>query len=327
MAKIKDAVLAVTYKCNSRCQMCSIWKKEPTPELSLRAISQLPMGLKDVNISGGEPFLRLDLVHLVQAVARRCQGARIIISSNGFATDLILAKTKEMLMFIPDLGLAISLDGIGQAHDEVRGIPGGYDKVINTIKGLQAIGVRHLKIAFTLADYNYSQLEAVYELSRQLKVEFTLSVVHSSDNFFGQENRIEQAEELAKKLEWLLEQELATSSPKRWARAYFIYGLRCYVRTGQRLLPDYSGQESIFIDPLGSVYPSDVCPEKIGRLSDYGLEINSPSAPCQPSWMICTARTAIRRHWPEVITWIIREKYRRFRLGSVKKQNHESACC
>ena len=56
-----DAVLAVTYRCNARCTMCGIWSSKPVAELPPAAYARLPASLRDVNLTGGEPFLRDDL--------------------------------------------------------------------------------------------------------------------------------------------------------------------------------------------------------------------------------------------------------------------------
>ena len=90
-----DCVLALTYRCNSRCTMCDIWKMENSPELPVLEFAKLPSSLRDINLSGGEPFLRQDLAEIVAVVAKACPQARFVISSNGFATELILEQMKK----------------------------------------------------------------------------------------------------------------------------------------------------------------------------------------------------------------------------------------
>ena len=71
-------IFAVTYKCNSKCSTCSIWKRYlekgslAKKELSIGEIqnfldSPILKKLKAVNLTGGEPFLRNDLVELIKA--------------------------------------------------------------------------------------------------------------------------------------------------------------------------------------------------------------------------------------------------------------------
>ncbi len=306
---IKDVVLAVTYRCNSRCRMCSIWQiKNHDQELSASDINNLPAGLKSINLSGGEPFLRVDLPEIVATVKKRCPAAKITISSNGFATERIFDLMNKIVKIDPQIGVAISLDGVGAAHDEIRGVPGGFDKAMKTLRGLKESGVKNLRLAFTIGDYNYPELKKVYELSKKEGVEMTLAAVHSSENFFGQENLINSSEKIIAELDWLKQEELSSWNIKRWLRAYFIYGLTEFVRSGRRVLPDYSGCLNCFIDPQGAVFPCDISPEKIGDLKkNFVLSDSIKKIPA--SWMICTAREAMRRHWFKVGMWILKNKF------------------
>ncbi|MFA6133649.1 MAG: radical SAM protein [Phycisphaerae bacterium] len=311
-SNVKDVVLAVTYRCNARCRMCSVWqRRDHEGEFAPDMVKNLPPSTTALNLTGGEPFLRGDLVEIVRVATENFPKAQIIISSNGFATDLIVQQMDKILAVNPRVGLAISVDGIGEAHDQIRGTPGGFDRLMATIKVLQARGVTNLRLAFTMGDYNHRELRKVYALSKEIGVEMTLAVVHAgADSLFGRDNAIQDKDALIEQLDWLVGQELSTWSPKHWARAYFTFGLAQFVRTGKRVLPDYSGQRNVFIDPLGDVYPCDIASEKIGTLeglrstAETVANLNVPG-----SWMICTARQAIKRHWIKVGLWIIRRKF------------------
>jgi len=313
-ASPKDLILAITYRCNSRCIMCNIWQKQGNGrELKLEDFYKLPENLRDINITGGEPFLRQDLYEIVKIITQSCPKAKIIISTNGFATDLIMDQMKKILVIRPDIGIAVSLDGIGEAHDKIRGIVGGYDKAIATIKGLRTLGIKKLKIGFTMGDYNTQELRRVYGLAKELGAEFTLAVVHSSKNYFNKENRLENRYELLKQLEWLQSEELSSWNWKKWARAFFAYGMQEFIRTGERVLPDYSGELNIFIDPLGDIFPSDVSAKKIGSLGNVpGNFKKENDIDCAKSWMVCTVRPAMKKHWLKVSTWILKNKFKRF---------------
>lgn len=306
--KIKEAVIAVTYRCNSRCVMCNIWQmKNLAGELQPKDFQQLPKNLRDINISGGEPFLRPDLPEIIQAISQRCPMANIIISTNGLATALIVKQMKQILRVDQNIGVAVSLDGMQRVHDKVRGIEGGFNKAIETIKQLKEIGAKNLKISFTTGDYNFQELPQVYQLASKLGLEFTSGIVHSSDNYFGIKNKIDCQDKIITQYEWLKKQELASWSPKRWARAYFYYGLQEFLRTGKRILPDYAGELYIFIDPQGKIYPSNVSTEQMGNLCPKLIMQNVKNKNSH-SWMICTARQSIKKHWLRVILWIIKSK-------------------
>lgn len=314
-----DFVLAITYSCNSRCRMCNIWKSEARPVFPLSEYQKLPADMKEVNLSGGEPFLRADLVDLVALLVKQNPQVRIIINSNGFATELISAKIKEIIKIKPDIILGFSIDGIGQLHDEVRGIPGGFDKVMATIKAVKNLGVKDLRIAYTAGDYNINQMTQVYDLSRQLGMEFTMAAIHNAENYFNiSDNKITKLSEFKKEFDILIKRELATWQPKNWSRAYFVYALYRFLVSHKRLLPNYSGRDNVFIDPLGDVYPSDVSGHKMGNLKDFdSFEALYHSQKAQEAitlernehnWMMCTVRSAMKRHFFQVVFWILKSK-------------------
>ncbi|MDD4333167.1 MAG: glycosyltransferase [Patescibacteria group bacterium] len=311
LRNIEDAVIAVTYACNSRCRMCSIWQR--TDNINLlepEDFRHLPDNLRAINITGGEPFLRDDLAQIIGVIKERCQKAKITISTNGFATDLIIRQIREIIKICPDIGIAVSIDGIGEAHDKIRGITGGYNKVIATIEALKNLGINNLKISFTLGDYNYGELEKVYKLAKVYNLEFSLALVHSSEIYFGEANELKNLEEIKKTLDWLIKEELHGFNLKKFARAYFAFGLKKYAETGKRILPDYSGKKNIFLDPSGNIYPNNVTSEREGNIDKkLGILLNTPKN-IGNSWMVCTARSAIKKHWFKAGMWLIKNKLR-----------------
>lgn len=310
-SKIKEVILAITYQCNSRCRMCGIWKKDNPETISLESIKKIPGNLRDINLTGGEPFMSRDIVEIVKILSAKSPAASFIISSNGLATGIIISKMKEILKINPGVGVAISVDGIGKTYDEIRGIPGGFEKAIETVRALQELGVKKLRLSFTLGDYNISELKLVYALAEKLGVEFSLTLVHSSEQYFSTQNFVTRKDEMVEVLNWLIEKELSFWNIKKWLRAYYAYGMKELILNGERMLPDYSGKEGIFIDPNGNIFPSDISTQKLGNISNldfsslHNLKIEKP----MPSWMICTARTAIRKHWFKAGIWILRNKF------------------
>ncbi|KKP67461.1 MAG: Radical SAM domain protein [Candidatus Moranbacteria bacterium GW2011_GWE1_35_17] len=316
--RIKEVVVAVTYKCNSRCRMCNIWKiKEHFGEIKPQDFLHLPKNLKDINISGGEPFLREDLSEIVDVMKNRCAKANIVISSNGFATDLIVSRMRKIVKIMPNIGVAISIDGIGEAHSKIRGIENGFEKAIDTIVNLKKVGVKNIKIGFTIGEYNSEELLEVYYLAKKLGTELSLTVVHSSENYFGKDNAIKDKTGIIQALNWLIDKELSTWNYKNWGRAYFAYGAREFIQKEIRVLPDYSGILNIFINPQGVIYPCDVSSKRIGDLKNIDnieSETKTDLTGCEKSWMVCTARQSIKKHYVRVIIWIIWHKFLGFKI-------------
>jgi len=313
-----DAALAVTYRCNARCAMCGIWKSEPGPELPPDVFRRLPSSLRDVNLTGGEPFLRRDLPAVHEAVRSACPSSRTVISTNGLLTDRIAESVQQMARAEPGLGVAVSIDGPAPVHDRIRGIPGAYDKAMRSVKSLQDAGFANLRLAFTATRSNAQHLWEVYSLAQSMGVQFTCAIEHASEHYFQSPEAAAPVplDALRGPLERVMESELRSLSPKRWARAYFLLGMWHYARGRGRLHPCRAGRDFFFMDPAGDVYTCNAAPFRMGNLAetDFDALWHSPEADAarkrviacqQPCWMVCTARTAIRRAWPQVLAWAL----------------------
>jgi MoaA/NifB/PqqE/SkfB family radical SAM enzyme len=319
----KDATIAITYKCNSRCRMCNIWQIENPAELPLSAFRNLSPELRYVNLSGGEPFLRTDIVEIVKIINEVSPNAQIIFSSNGFATETIIKRMEEIKKIDPRAGIRISLDGIGEMHAEVRGIPGAYDMVMKTIAELKRIGISNLGFSFTIMDKNVHQLREVYELSQKLGVELALAVVQNSDIYFQKaDNKVTYIDELKKSLDFVIDSELSTWSPKHWGRAFYDYGLKLYAEKEERLLPSGAGFDSLFIDPSGIVYPSNLINLEMGNILETKLDTVWQAEKANAireqirrehiteSWIICTIRGEMKKHLLKAGIWAATNKLR-----------------
>lgn len=140
----------VTFTCNARCIMCDSWRKPSPNDLDLHEIesifAQLPR-MDAVRLSGGEPFVRRDLLDIAHLVQRRLRPAFLHITSNGFLTDRIVRFCEERDTTVP-LELLISVDGVKEKHNEVRGHDQAWDYVNRT---LEALAPRRRELRLELA--------------------------------------------------------------------------------------------------------------------------------------------------------------------------------
>src|SRR6266550_8539686 len=81
-----NLTFSVTYRCNAKCRTCNVWKKR-VKDLSLleyeRIFEALGTSLYWATFSGGEPFIRPDLIDIVAACYERCRPSIITIPTNG----------------------------------------------------------------------------------------------------------------------------------------------------------------------------------------------------------------------------------------------------
>ena len=319
--KPSDAVLAITYRCNARCVMCGIWRGRSPNEMAPAAYRNLPASLRSVNVTGGEPFLRKDLIDVVETVREACPRADIVISTNGLLTERIVDAMRRLDHGPGRVGVAVSVDGIGDMHDHTRGVPGAFAKAQATLRRLAESGIGGVRMAFTATPENVTHFTRVYDLSRQFGVEFTCAVAQGSEHYFqiGDEGLAIAPEVLRLGMVPVILAELATWSPKRWARAYFARGLLGFASGQGRPLGCRAGEDFFFVDPSGDVYPCNVLSHVMGNLEEQAFDAiwRSPRAgkaredvrACQGGcWMVCTARTAIQRRRPRVLGWALAHK-------------------
>lgn len=128
----------VTFNCNARCVMCDSWKKPSPEDLKLEEIDrifrQLPR-MDFVRLTGGEPFARVDLPEIARLVERHLEPLCLHITSNGFLTDRIVRYCETRDKATP-LRLLISIDGMADKHNAVRGRETAWDTATATLKAL-----------------------------------------------------------------------------------------------------------------------------------------------------------------------------------------------
>ncbi|MFH0798830.1 MAG: radical SAM protein [Pseudomonadota bacterium] len=321
MKKPSSAIVAVTCRCNGRCVMCNIWRNARKKELKAEDFARLPESLSIINITGGEPFLREDLVEIISVLNDRCGGPRFVISTNGLRPDLIEAQLKKMRWSGLRLGVRVSVDGVGQTHDAVRGVEGAFDRAMETVDVLKRLKVRDAGIAFTILKENAHQLKAVYDLSRRLGVQFTVSAAQNSEIYFGV-NALPPASGgkiIQDQMEAVIRDQLARFNIKDWFRAYYLFGLHRHM-VGKSLA-GWCGaaQDFFFMDPEGNIYICPLHDMKLGNIceSAFGDIWSSLSADkarafaqtcSRKCWMTCTVTPYIRRRFLRVLCWIAANK-------------------
>mgnify|MGYP000760393778 FL=1 len=252
MKKLNGTVI-VTYRCNARCNMCNRYKKpsKPEEELTIETIKKLPP-MYFTNITGGEPFIREDLADIVRELYKKSD--RIVISTNGFFTDRIIKLCEEF----PKVGIRISIEGLEDTNNKIRGLDDGFNKGYTTLKKL--VEMKHPDVGFgmTVQDANAKDLVELYRLSNEMNMEFATASLHNSFYFVEAKNIIKDRPMVAKEFESLINELLKSNSPKKWFRAYFNHGLINYIYGQKRLLPCDMAFDTFFIDPYGCLlYTSD----------------------------------------------------------------------
>jgi MoaA/NifB/PqqE/SkfB family radical SAM enzyme len=294
--------------------MCNIWKY-PTDrgkEITVKDLEKLPIGLEFANITGGEPFLRDDIEQLVKTVLKKTK--RLVISTNGYYTDKIVALAKEY----SQIGVRVSIEGLPAANDELRGLKDGFDHGIRTLIELHELGLKDIGFGITVSDRNAKDLLELYHLAKWLGLEFATAATHNTYYFHKFDNEFKQKKALTGEFKKLVKELLRSKKPKDWFRAYFNYGLINYINGNKRLLPCEMGTDVFFLDPYGEVYPCNGMDWSMGNIRKQSFEDlwNSKEAEevrneVKSCWMVGSASPAMKKAKLKVGKWVVKNRLRK----------------
>ncbi|MFA5100813.1 MAG: radical SAM protein [Candidatus Omnitrophota bacterium] len=312
----KEALIALTYRCNAKCHMCNTWMYPSRPEAEIQPqdLGSLP-AVSFCNLTGGEPFIRHDLEEFVKVMRKKAK--RIVISTNGYFTDRVIALAKKH----PYLGFRISIEGMPAVNDELRGLKDGFDHGVRTLLELDAMGLKDIGFGITLSDKNISDLMSLYQLSKRLNFEFATACVHNSYYFHKFDNAVADTEKFKENLKLLITDLLKSKRIKNWFRGYFNHGLLNYALGGKRLLPCEVGSDLFFIDPFGNCMPCNGMEKSMGNLrrepfekiwySARADEVRNAVRACDKNcWMIGSVAPAMKKNMSVPAAWVIRNKLR-----------------
>lgn len=293
-----NLTLSITNMCNSRCQSCDIWKIYPAQkdrlkeELTVDEIDRIFRSVGRVyffNISGGEPFLRKDIVDIVRVGVKHLQPTVVHIPTNALGPQRIAALTEELLVGLQTwspgtkLTLKPSFDGVGEFHDWVRGIPGNYDKLLETLGLLRDLRQKydHLRVGVgtVISTMNIEHLPEVIAQSQKFGVDSYISEVAEereemlnvgtgitpTHQQYGEAIAAFRAEtfERLKEAEGL---ELLTQGMR-----HFYYEItRRWIRDRKQVIPCYAGISNAHISPYGDLWPCAILAsgKSLGNLKD-----------------------------------------------------------
>ena len=162
----------VTFKCNLKCTGCGSWQVTEHNDLSAaewRAVFRQLPELDLVKILGGEPFVRKDIVEILQAVREEVDPYILQLTTNGMLKNRLLAAIEAIAW--PGLQLRISVDGLPKTHDEMRGVDGSWQIVDSTVKAVAALKAKYgfsFGINFAVTDSSVDELPRMVEYANSV---------------------------------------------------------------------------------------------------------------------------------------------------------------
>ena len=277
----QDINFFATYQCNSKCQNCFIWRGQNQPpdkkQLGVEQLSRLfvdPLFLRcpSIGLAGGEPTISPFFWKLLDLLP---DDKHVTITTNALSSKRLvdfLSRARQEKKYL----VQVSLDGIEEINDRIRGVKGAYRKTIALLKKLQDLDVDRL-VSFTINRLNYHQLVDCYDLANEYDAQFSTRMAHDGGAYANEESRAifefdqKELKFLDDSIDTIISQEL--KKPSHFpARLVFMKKITDYFRGIQENLPCMALKSGMVIDLYGDVFPN--CPtmmKAIGNLHEESL--------------------------------------------------------
>lgn len=293
---------SVTAACQSRCKTCQIgamFYQHPDrvkKDLSLNEIEKIFRTMKPVyffNMSGGEPFLREDLPEIVRLACRYLKPRVVHTPTNAILTDRIIENTEKIIKIVREYDVSVpvtvkpSIDGVGELHDEIRGVKGNFKCLLKTIEGLKRLEDKydnfHLELGTVISNFNIEHLGEIEDFVHSLGVEsYRNEVAECRTEFFNLEDKITPPAEVyqnlikdfAKKVEENIANKKTLAKTTEALRVVYYDIAGKILKKKRQVIPCYAGVSNVHINFDGGVWPCCVLgyEQEMGNLREYNYD-------------------------------------------------------
>jgi len=293
---------SVTAACQSLCKTCRIgrvYRQNPSlreTDLSVQEIEKIFKSMGHIyffNISGGEPFLRSDLPRIVELACEYIKPGIVHIPTNGLDPKRIEELTAEILRVMEGYGrrapltVKPSIDGIGERHEEIRGVKGSFEKLEETISRLTKLQevhpLLHVELGTVVSNFNVDHLDQIEDYVHSLGVEgYRNEIAEQREEFFNISDDITPTAEVYERLMRRFSEKIRTNMWRKgnFARAseslrlvYYDLAVRI-LKQRRQVLPCYAGISNVHLNYEGELWPCCVLGYKkpMGNLREAGYE-------------------------------------------------------
>ncbi len=300
-------IFFVTTICGLKCDHCFYWRNTniKTNELSLDEIEKITLSMGDflqLTLTGGDACRRDDLTEIAELFYKNNNVRNITIGTNGLNPDRVMKLITPMVSRCPgsDITVDLSMDGMKDIHDSIRGVEGSFERVNETYRRLRELKKNHSNlntcIDVTASSKNQNDLVPVYEYIRDELDPDIINVLHirgEPRNPGAKEVSLEKYEAVNK----MLEDDIRKGLVRSYKFLPDVLNVKDIllrrqiiktVRENRYQMPCTAGALTGVIQTEGDVYPCEMLDTKIGSLRENGYDFAA-------IWQSKRARE-IRRH-------------------------------
>lgn len=274
-----NITVSLTNKCNSRCKTCGIWKHK-VDDLSIEDWKKIIPSLGNpvwMTVTGGEPFLREDLVSLIKLISENNKPAILNLATNGILTDKIVSDVTEILRFYKNILIVnVSLDGLRGDYKSVRGVD-AFDNVIETCKRLSKLKGLVLGTHIVASKYNIKEIPAIYDFAKGLGMQSVIvEIAGNRDELYNLGSDILPSEEDYHELvRFLTNKKIKKNGIPQlisfFRRRYYTYTSKLITRK-RKIAPCYAGIASCYVNYKGDLLTCCVNSRKFGNLTENSFK-------------------------------------------------------
>jgi len=288
---------ALTYRCNSRCRTCNIWKnkenwRDISSQLLHTVLNHFKRSLIWLDFTGGEIHLIEGLPELIVTAVNSSRVTSITLTTNGLLSEKAVEDVRSILNRIdPSIRViySVSMDGKESLHDYIRGIKGAFKRCWKTFKSMLEVEKKYSNfetcISYTISQYNCGHLSEFidYLEENDISPERIKITVEHARSYYGKEG--ETIDWDIKRLQKDIRAFLSVSRQEKrdlvsWMkdRFYFSYanGILPFIE-GKGGLSHMckAGVNSLYLDPRGRLFICMQWNYEIGRVDSHGkIEID-----------------------------------------------------
>jgi len=284
-------IFYVTNRCNFRCNFCfyrdEIDKGLKPDELTLSEIKKFSKTigpLMQLSLTGGEPFLRKEMIEIADLLIKETDPQYVTIPTNGSLGERILEFYKYMLPRYPNTYFrhVYSIEGIGKKHDELREIKGSFEKIKKSFNEVESLRSKYKNfIIDSNSVFTKDSEETLLETLKYLRDNFSfdnLSVTYARGKIPNEElkkvtkNKYIDINNFIESIERNRETRLFSSIVRGVSSVSRDHLIRVAFND-EFVTPCVAGRKFAIVSETGDVFPCEILNEKIGNIkdADYNL--------------------------------------------------------
>jgi MoaA/NifB/PqqE/SkfB family radical SAM enzyme len=283
-----NITISLLYSCNSRCMTCNVYEKRVKNftvdeyDTTFAALGEAPYWF---TMSGGEPFLRKDIVEVCKAAYERTKPGIINIPTNGSLFNIVPERVEAIVRSCPktDIIVNLSLDEIGAEHDRIRGFPGNWERAMKTYSALRELSNQHsnftIGIHTVISAFNAERFPEIYKELIKMNPDSYITEIA--------EERVELG---------TIGQPITPDKDKYYAAIDFLMGemkknrlvgladvarsfrfeyyqmVKKFLVERKQIIPCFAGVASCQISPDGDVWPCCIRADSMGNLREHDYD-------------------------------------------------------